>query len=126
MSRKKRFKALGKKQVLGCDFYTTASGGQPVRTWLKLLRQHDEETVAIIGADIEAIQWRWPVGLPLVEKLGGKLFAVRSSSSSGEWRVFFTVMGDLMVLLHGVNKKSKKTLPRDIALARERLKEVIE
>jgi len=41
-------------------------------------------------------------------------------------RVLFTVSGDVMVLLHVFVKKSQKTPARDLALAKQRLKNLRE
>jgi phage-related protein len=40
-----------------------------------------------------------------------------------EYRVFFCIVGSVMVFLHGIQKKSQKTPPSAVALARARQKE---
>jgi len=53
-------------KVLTVHFYKSNSGNEPVRDWLKL-RTPDEKK--IIGEDIKAIEYTWPVGYPSVTKL---------------------------------------------------------
>jgi len=52
-----------KKPTLACRFYRTATGNEPVREWLKSLSLAVRREV---GSDIQVVQWRWPVGKPLV------------------------------------------------------------
>jgi phage-related protein len=111
--------------VLGCRFYSTATGEQSVRRWLKQIKDKDPDTSDVIGGDIEAVQWQWPLGMPLVESLSDKLYATRSSSHAGEWRVFFTLFEGNMILLHGFKKTTRKTPPQEIAIARKRKREVM-
>ena len=61
--------------------------------------------------------------MPLVRKMAPDLWEVRSDLTQGISRVFFTVMGSEMVLLHGFVKKSRETPPVDLDLAKKRLKE---
>lgn len=49
---------------------------------------------------------------------------MRSSLKQGIARVIFTVMGSLMVLLHGFIKKSQKTPREDLETARRRLNDL--
>ena len=73
------------------------------------------------GTDIEKVQFRWPVGMPLVRKLETHLWEVRSNLRRGRIaRVLFTVAESDMVLLHGFIKKTQKTPRRDLRLARKR------
>ena len=51
-------------------FYRTAAGNEPVRTWLKRLDRADRLE---IGADLQRVQYRWPVGMPLCRALGNGL-----------------------------------------------------
>ncbi len=78
----------------------------------------------VIGEDIKTVQFGWPLGMPLVRKLEPDLWKVRSNISSGIARVLFTIQEEFLVLLHGFIKKSAKTPPSNLALARKRLAQV--
>ena len=91
---------------------------EPVRDWLRGLAREDRKAV---GEDIKTAQFGWPMGMPLIRKLAGGLWEVRSRISSGITRVIFTVDGQTMVLLHGFQKKSQRTPPADLMTAKRRL-----
>ena len=110
--------------TLGVRFYLSASGREPVRDWLKY--EMTLENRRTIGADIKTVQDGWPLGMPVVRKMGTGLWEVRSVIPEGIARVLFTVAGNEMVLLHGFVKKSNKTPLDDIAVARKRKNEVHE
>ena len=59
--------------------------------------------------------------MPLVRKLTGKVWEVRTQLPTRIARVLFTVKKDNMVLLHAFIKKTQATLPQDIALAQSRI-----
>lgn len=107
--------------ILTVRFYVTASGSEPVREWLKSL---PPEARSAIGGDIKTVQYGWPLGMPLVRKMGAGLWEVRSTIPDGIARVLFTTVGASMVLLHGFIKKSAKTPDDDLKLAKQRKKEV--
>jgi phage-related protein len=97
-------------------FFRTAAGGEPVRDWLKALPPDDRRAV---GDDIRAVEFGWPVGMPLVRPMGGGLHEVRTSLPSRRIaRVLFFVsrQGEL-VLLHAFIKKSRATPMADLHLA---------
>lgn len=98
-------------------FYRTDSGIEPVRAWLLGLGQEDRKA---IGEDIRAVQFRWPLGMPLVRKIEKDLWEVRSRIRNGIARVFFTIDEDFMVLLHGFVKKSQAIPQSELGTARER------
>ena len=104
--------------VLKIYFYRSASGHEPVRDWLKSLPAHERQA---IGEDIQAVQFRWPLGMPLVKKLAGKVWEVRTQLPTRIARVLFTVQGNQMVLLHGFIKKTQSTPKPDIDLALNRI-----
>ena len=108
--------------VLRVKFYQTSSGREPVREWLNDLAELDRKT---IGNDIKTVQFGWPLGMPLVRKLAPGLWEVRAHITDGIARVLFTVVGAMMVLLHGFVKKSQKTPASDLALAQQRLRHVL-
>lgn len=104
--------------ILRVVFFQSPSGREFVRDWLKELDKDDRKT---IGEDIKLVQFRWPLGLPLVRKMEANLWEVRSNLSGGRIaRVFFTVRNGEMALLHGYVKKSQKTPARDLETAQRR------
>ncbi|HYC65717.1 MAG TPA: type II toxin-antitoxin system RelE/ParE family toxin [Reyranellaceae bacterium] len=71
------------------------------------------------------VQFGWPIGLPLCRPLAGGLWEVRSSlPSRREARVLFGFAGETMVAVHAFIKKSQATPQRELALARQRVKEL--
>lgn len=107
--------------ILRVLFYRTAAGREPVREWLRDL---DRDARKTIGEDVKTVQFGWPLGMPLVRSLGESLWEVRSRLRDSIARIIFMTEGDRMVLLHGFTKKSQKTPPKDLALARRRAAEL--
>lgn len=103
-------------------FYKTASGNEPVRDWLAGLPIENRRSV---GQDLQRVQYRWPVGMPLVRPMGKGLFEVRTSLPDGTIaRVLFCFHGGELYALHAFIKKTQATSAADMKLARERKKEV--
>ncbi len=101
-------------------FFSSASGDEPVRDWLKALDKLDRRS---IGEDIAYVQYKWPIGKPRVDHLRGPIWEVRSKVGNRIARVLFAVEQSQMILLHGFIKKTQQTDPADIDLAIKRLKE---
>jgi phage-related protein len=74
-----------------------------------------------IGVDIKAVEFGWPIGMPVCRPLCDGLYEVRSSFTQNRIaRVLFYVdVKGRMVLLHGFVKKTQKTPPADLELARK-------
>ena len=71
------------------------------------------------------VQFGWPVGLPVCRPLSGGLWELRSSlTSRREARMFFGFNDGMLIVLHAIIKKTRKAPAEDLALARQRLKEV--
>jgi phage-related protein len=103
-------------------FYLTATGRRPVREWLLALSFDDRR---VIGRDIQKVELGWPIGMPYCRGLGHGLWEVRSALSGGRIaRVIFCITAGEMILLHGFEKKTQKTLPHDIAVALKRKREI--
>jgi phage-related protein len=103
-------------------FYQTPAGREPVRQWLKAL---DAEDRKVIGADIATVEYGWPVGMPTCRPLAKGLWEARSNLKNNRIaRVLFSIVRNQMVLLHGFIKKTQKTPPHDLKLARKRLEEI--
>jgi len=101
-------------------FFRTASGTEPVRKWPKSLPASHKKA---IGEDIKTVQFGWPLGMPLVEKIEPYLWEVRTRVANGISRVLFTVDGQVMILLHGFIKKSRKMPQKELSTARSRLRQ---
>jgi phage-related protein len=106
------------KPILSVHFYRTVAGAEPVREWLKSLPSLERHS---IGEDIMAVQFRWPLGMPLVRKLNGKIWEVRTQLPTRIARVLFCVKDRHMVLLHGFIKKTQTTPTTDLRLAESRI-----
>jgi phage-related protein len=103
-------------------FYRSAMGNEPVRDWLAGLPLENRRQ---IGLDLQRVQYRWPVGMPLVRPMGKGLFEVRTDLPDGTIaRVLFSFAGGELYALHGFIKKARATPPADLKLARERKKEI--
>jgi len=104
-------------------FWKSTTGREPVREWLNGLPREDQKTV---GRDIAKVQFGWPMGLPLCRPLGGGLWEVRSTlKSRREARILFGFYEGMLIALHAFIKKTQKTPPEDLAMARQRMKELL-
>ena len=64
--------------VLEVQFFRQGSS-EPVREWLQSLPKSIRHK---IGTSVQAVQWRWPVGPPLVDGFGAGLYEVRRASTT--------------------------------------------
>ncbi|MEB1529785.1 type II toxin-antitoxin system RelE/ParE family toxin [Xanthomonas sp. WHRI 7945] len=110
--------------TLEVRFYRSASGAEPVRSWLR--EEISAEARRTIGSDMKTVQLGWPLGMPLVRKMDHRLWEVRSTIPEGIARIFFTIVKSDMVLLHGIVKKSDKTPKSDLETAKRRRDEVMQ
>ena len=101
------------------NFFRQESGTEPVRSWLKSLSPLERR---LIGQDIKTVQWGWPLGMPLVRRLGGSLWEIRTVLPGKIARVVFCTRDDRIILLHGFIKKTQKAPKKDIALAKQRMR----
>ena len=106
---------------LSVRFFREATGTEPVREWLKRLPAEEKRE---IGADINTVQFGWPIGMPVVDHVDGDIWEVRTRLATRIARVLFTIEGDVMVLLHGFIKKERKTPKAELDLAKRRSKKL--
>lgn len=109
------------KPVLDVRFFRTDAGAEPVREWLKGLPAIDRK---MIGEHVKTVQFGWPLGMPLVDHLGGDIWEVRVKLENRIARILFALDGQITVLLHGFIKKQQATPKPDLELARDRLKQL--
>ena len=110
---------MEEKAILEVVFYKSDAGDEPVRDWFN---KRPKNVKKIIGGDIQSVQYRWPLGMPLVCKLEPKMWEVRSTIPNGIARVIFTVKNGTMVLIHAFIKKDQVTRLEDKDIARDRIK----
>jgi phage-related protein len=104
-------------------FWKSPGEREPVREWLSGLPREDQR---IIGRDLAKVQFGWPIGMPVCRSLSGGLWEVRSTlRSRREARVLFVFHEGMLIALHAFIKKTQKTAPEELALARQRLKEMV-
>ncbi len=113
---------MGTNKKIRAAFFATGSGNEPVREWLKELPAEDRKA---LGEDIAAVEFTWPVGMPLVRPMKQGLWELRSTLPGRRIaRILFCQAGDQMILLHAFIKKTQKTPDEDLALGRRRQKEI--
>jgi phage-related protein len=102
-------------------FYKEDSGREPVIEWLNRL---DKQERIKIGEDLQTLQYRWPLGMPLVKPLGKGLWELRTKLSNRIARIIFVVQDSYIIILNGFIKKTEKTPLREIEIAQTRLKKI--
>jgi len=103
-------------------FWRSATNREPVREWLNELSREDKRS---IGRDIAKVQYGWPMGLPLCRPLSGGLWEVRATlPNNRQARIFFGFHDGMLIALHAIMKKTQKTPAGDLALSRQRFKEL--
>ena len=105
-------------------FFKTDTGAEPVRDWLKNLSKADRR---ILGADINTLEYGWPIGMPLCRPISSRkgLWEVRSSLPDRRIaRILFCMHEGSLLLLHGLIKKTQKTPDSDLHLATTRMKQL--
>jgi phage-related protein len=64
------------------------------------------------------------LGMPHTRALGEGLFELRLKGAGGIARIFYCILvGKRVVMLHQFIKKTEKTPPRELAMARRRMRE---
>lgn len=69
-----------REPILDVRFYATERGREPVREFLLDLTVEDRRAV---GTDLKTVQFGWPLGMPLVRKMGDGLWEVCSTIPDG-------------------------------------------
>jgi phage-related protein len=91
--------------VIPVRFYSSEAGNEPVREWLRGLEAGDRRAIWI---DLRRVQFRWPVGMPLVRNLKDGLWEVRSTLPSHRIaRLILCGHEGVLIVLHGFIKKTQ-------------------
>lgn len=98
--------------------YETASGRKPVLDYVRALSEEDKASV------IAAMKEVRDEGLEAARHLDGDLYEVRADGDRVIYRVLFAPegrQGQILLALEGFKKKTRRTPPEKLALARRRL-----
>lgn len=76
MNQKWYIGAMSEGLRLRVVFFKTEAGREPVREWIKSLPREEQH---VIGSDMRAVQYGWPLDMPLVRKLEEDLWEMRST-----------------------------------------------
>ncbi len=99
-------------------FYKTEKGNSPVQRFLDELTDDDAAEVIV---EMKAVQTE---GLKAARHLDGEIYEVRASGKDAIYRILFAKegrYGQVLLALDGFNKKTQKTPPAKITLAKRRL-----
>ncbi len=103
-------------------FFRDKEGAEPVKDFI--LEQPDGAIAEILHVFDLLYKFDLSLGLPYVEKVKGKIWALRIKHSSDYYRIFyFAAVGKQFILLHGVKKTYDKLKPSDIEIAVKRMNE---
>ena len=98
--------------------YRTASGARPVKVFLDTLS--DEEAASVVAAMKDVAEH----GLDRARHLRSDVYEVRADSDRRAFRILFSQETKFILLSLSVfSKKSRKTPPRELALADARLRD---
>ncbi|MBN1366930.1 MAG: type II toxin-antitoxin system RelE/ParE family toxin [Dehalococcoidales bacterium] len=86
------------------------------------MKQTDGAQAEIIHVFDLLYRFEFSLGLPYVENIEGKVWALRIKHSSDYYRIFyFAASGKKFILLHAIKKKTDRLLKRDLEIAKERM-----
>lgn len=103
--------------MITAAFYRVRNGAEPVRAWLRTLPLAARQAIA---RDIPKVEYGWPLGMPTCDGLGRGLWEIRTHLENRIARVFFCLVGDRAVLLHGIIKKTRVAPKVELDLAQRR------
>ena len=113
---------MNDRKQLPARFFVSQNGRTPVREWLLDLTQDERN---LIGDNIRAAEFGWPVGMPLcraIKNYKGS-WEIRTNLSNKKIAlVLFCSHGGEMILLHGFIKMTQKTPKSELDTAMKRMR----
>ena len=101
------------------NFYKTEAGNEPVLEWLRSLPVNERRA---IGRELKEAQIGWPIGMPLCRPLGAGLYEIRNSTPGQNYEGLRLLCG-----WSACGASCTQKIPvADLAVARKRMKDVVE
>lgn len=114
------------KKKIFAEFFRSDFGNEPVR---EELREMGRPASTEVGTDIQFVEEHWKVDRPYVDRIRSankatekSIYEVRHTIDGKEYRTLFFVYANRMVLVHFIEKKSRKTPKDAIELAWKRMR----
>lgn len=105
-------------------FYTTATGRSPVAEYLDKLPAQE---AARVTRELELLtEFGLDLGEPHVRSVGHKLWELRVRGKVQHRVLYFAAAEQKLVLLHAFTKKTGRTPPAELELARRRMADYLE
>ncbi len=108
------------------EFYESKSGACPVRDFLEELKASDPEDFAVVVAGLAKLRNPQYHREPLSKALGDRLFELRYVGKLNTRVLWFFMKNRRIVAVHGIRHKGQAIPARDIAIARERMRDWME
>jgi phage-related protein len=105
------------------EFYEMDAGRCPVREFLEEMRASDAGDFAAVLAGLAKLRNRQYHREPLSKALGDGLFELRHVGKLNTRVLWFFVRGRRIIAVHGVRNKAQAIPSRDLATARERMRD---
>jgi phage-related protein len=105
------------------EFYETEDGGCPVREFLDALKASDPDDFATVLAGLAKLRNRQYHREPLSKALGDGLFELRHVGKLNTRVLWFFVRNRRIIAVHGIRNKGQTIQTRDLAIARERMRD---
>ena len=105
------------------EFYETVNGTSPVRQFLEELKASDPDDFAAVLAGLAKLRNRQYHREPLCKALGEGLFELRHVGKLNTRMFWFFVRNRRIVAVHGIRNKGQAIPTRDLATARERIRD---
>ncbi|MDF1580311.1 MAG: type II toxin-antitoxin system RelE/ParE family toxin [Desulfuromonadales bacterium] len=105
------------------EFYETENGAALVRQFLDELKASDPDDFAAIIAGLSELRNRQYHREPLSKALGDGLFELRHVGKLNTRVFWFFVKNRRIVAVHGMRNKGQAISSRDLATARQRMRE---
>ncbi len=105
------------------EFYETEVGRCPVEEFLDGLKSDDPGDFAAVVAGLAKLRNRQNHREPLSKAIGGGLFELRHVGKLNTRVLWFFMNGGRIVAVHGIRNKGQSIPSRDLATARERMRD---
>lgn len=105
------------------EFYETENGASPVRQFLEDMKTSDPDDFAAVLAGLAKLRNRQYHREPLSRALGDGLFELRHVGKLNARVFWFFVKNRRIVAVHGIRNKGQAIPSRELATARERMRD---